>query len=629
MSSRPTVLMVAEKPSIADAIANALGRGNKDTFKRGSTPIHEFTAQFRGQNAFIKVTSVTGHVYSTDFPREFQSWGAVEPEELFGAPIFRKVESQGVERQLRSEGKNVDYLVLWLDCDREGENICFEVMDIVCPNMKRMPENHQQVYRAHFSAITPSDIQKAMGNLGEPNFHESEAVNARQELDLKVGVAFSRFQTMFFQNKYGDLDSSVLSYGPCQTPTLFFTVDRYDDITSFSPERFWRIKLGVRVEGSGREIFFNWGRKQVFDMEVCSCLMRTMRRRAGAGDENDNGDEEEERKGGGGGDKRSKNNNSGTMRALVTHVRKKNTKQSRPLPLNTVEYLKTASKRLGIGPHQAMRVAEHLYLSGYISYPRTESTAYPDSMDLRGLVDSLGFHVEEYNNPRPGVDMGDHPPITPVARFHGDGEEGAVYHLICTNLLASISPDARFENTHVTAVLGDEVFTLHSKRLISPGFLVHFGHGGYEEEGEDDYGEEEKGFGDDDDDATIVQSIEVDWEEGMEVEVTSCRLDEGQTKPPSLLSEAELIGKMERNGIGTDASIATHIQNICNRNYVSLERGRRLSPTTLGIVLIHGYLLIDPDLVFPQVRSAIEKVLSFPINNFFGMRFNYFIHFKI
>jgi DNA topoisomerase-3 len=78
-----------------------------------------------------KVTSVAGHVYSVHFPQQFQSWESVDPLELFRAPIVRKAGKGSVVRHLAAKANGVDVLVLWMDCDREGENINFLRSSIV------------------------------------------------------------------------------------------------------------------------------------------------------------------------------------------------------------------------------------------------------------------------------------------------------------------------------------------------------------------------------------------------------------------------------------------------------------------------------------------------------------------
>lgn len=76
-------------------------------------------------------------------------------------------------------------LIIWTDCDREGENIGFEIMD-VC----KMIKPDLQIYRAKFSEITSVSVYRALQNLGQPNKNISDAVDVRQELDLRIGIFF-------------------------------------------------------------------------------------------------------------------------------------------------------------------------------------------------------------------------------------------------------------------------------------------------------------------------------------------------------------------------------------------------------------------------------------------------------
>lgn len=267
-----------------------------------------------------------------------------------------------------------------------------------------------------------------------------------------MGVAFSRFQTKYFQGKYGDLDSTLVSYGPCQTPTLGFCVQRHDEIQSFSPEKFWYV--GASVAKDGVNVSLEWDRGRLFDQEVAHVFLHLVGETGGV---------------------------------TVDKVQKSEQRRTKPTALNTVEMLKEASKVLGMGPAQTMSCAERLYLSGYLSYPRTESTAYPESFDVQGALAMQASHpiwgdyvkgllAEGVARPRAGVDAGDHPPITPVraldpAEYGGD--QGRLYELVTRHFLATLSHDARFLQTKVllSSVCG-ETFTVSGKIMIDPGYLA-------------------------------------------------------------------------------------------------------------------------------------------------------------
>lgn len=259
MSSPPLVVMVAEKPMLATAIGKILSKGSATQRKgfNGACSVSEWMGEFQGRRgsplhsrfgegsegwwllaARFKMTSTCGHVMTTDFPPKFNNWERTDPVELFRAPVEKKEATPKLRMPafLESEAKGAEALVLWLDCDKEGENICFEVVDSVERVMKRPASGRflDVVWRAKFSAIADKDIWAAMNSLGRPNQNQSLSVDARQELDLRIGCAFTRFQTRYFQGKFGDLDSSLISFGPCQTPTLGFCVERHDAIQSFT-----------------------------------------------------------------------------------------------------------------------------------------------------------------------------------------------------------------------------------------------------------------------------------------------------------------------------------------------------------------------------------------------------------
>lgn len=123
-------------------------------------------------------------------------------------------------------------LILWLDCDREGEAIAFEVIDL-CREVNKDIE----IRRAQFSAITQKDIQRAIQNLKDPNkflaevrlndfftylSHHLKAVEGRQEIDLRVGAAFTRFQTLLLKPRFKDISSAPIRY-----PYNFATILNY------------------------------------------------------------------------------------------------------------------------------------------------------------------------------------------------------------------------------------------------------------------------------------------------------------------------------------------------------------------------------------------------------------------
>jgi len=346
-------------------------------------------------------------------------------------------------------------MALWLDCDKEGENICFEVLDICrrnIPNSRR-----QRVFRAKFSSIAKKDLQAAFEGLkSEPSYSESVSVDARQVMDLKIGVAFSRYQTQYFAHMLKDSGVHMITYGPCQTPTLGFCVDQAEKIKKFIPEPFWTIEAVIGGQG-GKSHALKWVRGKMYDRTVATIIHARI---------------------------------ASQSSAEVVSVVKSQQVQGKPQGLNTVKMLKVASKTFGMSAHDTMRVAEHLYLRGFVTYPRTESTTYSANFNFKEILAQHQAHPDWGGyasgllrggmvKPRKGVDAGDHPPITPVKAADRDqlrDNEWRLYNFIARNFLASISQDAVYDQIKVQFKVSnkngtDEFFKLKGSVLVDQGFL--------------------------------------------------------------------------------------------------------------------------------------------------------------
>eukprot|EP00268_Persea_americana_P023586 TRINITY_DN23151_c0_g1_i5.p1 TRINITY_DN23151_c0_g1~~TRINITY_DN23151_c0_g1_i5.p1 ORF type:complete len:712 (+),score=128.06 TRINITY_DN23151_c0_g1_i5:130-2265(+) len=570
--SRPIrVLNVAEKPSVAKAVAGILSRNRGLRVRDGRSRynrIFEFEYTIRSQACHMLVTSVTGHLMELDFDERYRKWYSCDPSDLYSAPVRKHVPQDKVDikRCLEEEARKCQWLILWLDCDREGENIAFEVVE-VCTAVN----HHLNIWRARFSALIDREIHEAVQNLVRPNQLFADAVDARQEIDLRIGASFTRFQTMLLKDAFvldfaGDEKNLVLSYGPCQFPTLGFVVERFWEIQSHEPEEFWTINCShTSNEGIAT---FNWMRGHMFD-HTCAVIIYEMCVEEPT--------------------------------ATVTRVRNQEKLKYPPYPLSTIELQKRASRYFRMSSEHTMKVAEELYQAGFISYPRTETDGFSVNTDLHAIVREQqghplwGSYAQQLLDPESGLwrnpgsgghDDKAHPPIHPTKFSTGESrwsqDHNRLYELVVRHFLACVSQPAVGAETTVEIDIAGELFSASGRVIVAKNYL-------------DVYRFESWGG-----------SMIPNYLFGQQFVPTSLTLDSGVTRPPPLLSEADLLSCMDKAGIGTDATMHDHIKKLLDRFYATKDTNTRFSPTNLGEALVMGYDEMGYELWKPYLRSMME-----------------------
>ncbi|XP_073225379.1 DNA topoisomerase 3-alpha isoform X2 [Cicer arietinum] len=567
-----TVLNVAEKPSVAKSVANILSRNQGLRVRDGRSRynrIFEFNYTIRGQPCHMLFTSVIGHLMELEFEDRYRKWHSCDPADLYHAPVRKSVpeDKKDIKRTLEEEARRCQWLVLWLDCDREGENIAFEVVDVCTA-----ANPHLTIKRARFSALIDREIHQAVQNLVEPNKWFADAVDARQEIDLRIGASFTRFQTMLMKDAFiidtiTDDRNIILSYGPCQFPTLGFVVERYWEIQAHEPEEFWSINCSHRSDEGVAN--FSWGRGHLFDY-TCAVIIYEMC--------------------------------TEEPTATVTNVRQQEKLKYPPHPLSTIELEKRASRYFRMSSEHTMKVAEELYQSGFISYPRTETDNFSSRTDLHAIVQEQQGHPQWgvyaqrlldpeaglWRNPRGGGhDDKAHPPIHPTKFSAGESgwsqDHRKLYELVVRHFLACVSKPAVGAETTVEIDIAGELFSACGRVILEKNYL-------------DVYQYESWG-------GSIIPTYTI----GQQFIPTTLTLDSGVTRPPPPLSEADLLSCMDKEGIGTDATMHDHIKKLLDRFYATKDASMRFTPTNLGEALVMGYDDMGYKLWKPYLRAVMER----------------------
>jgi DNA topoisomerase I len=571
MSDR--LLIITEKDMAARKIADILG-GPVEITRHGSgrQKVSSYSFQWNGRDAVA--IGLRGHVMRTAFPERYKRWSLKNLREIIRDPDFVWVVDGGAQTvtgALRAAAKGASEVIIATDFDREGELIGNEALAILAGDaLKRHPHDDgaarkkrgaeeveppapdddgtphvramlpravvDRHHRVRYSALIAEDVQAAFAKPTTLDFGLAEAARARQDIDLLWGAVLSRFISLA-SYRYG---ASYLSVGRVQTPTLRLIVDRERERRAFVPVPYWEVWADLEREGALLSAGHVHGR---FDSLEAA---------------------------------QSAHSGADEPQATVVLYETRPRAVKPPTPFNTTSLMSAASS-VGVSPSRAMRAAESLYLDGLISYPRTDNTVYPKSLDLNAVAATMTGYApvaeaarmvaarERLTATRGNKRTSDHPPIYPVGvpRGHLEGDEAKVYDLVARRFLATVMDPAEIESQKLEVSIGSERFVARGSRVARPGFLLVY----------DKYSTDR--------DKPLPQV-----EAGDTFVVEGIRLESKQTQPPGRYSQGTLIEKMEDLGLGTKATRADIIQRLYDRTYV---RGNPVEATDLGMALIDAF----------------------------------------
>ena len=620
-------LYIAEKPSVAQEFAKALGLNMKryDGYQESDEAI---------------VTWCVGHLVTMSYPEaydeKYKKWSLATlpfiPEEFKYEVIGSSAKQYRIVAGLLNR-PDVSCIYVCTDSGREGEYI-YRLVE----QMAGVKDKERR--RVWIDSQTEEEILRGIREAKDLSEYDNLCASAylRAKEDYLMGINFSRLLTLRYGNavaNYLHERYAVISVGRVMTCVLGMVVRREREIRAFEKTPFYRVlgKLSLdgapidgewkAVEGSAYyqspKLYKENGFKQREDAQE---LIRVL-------------------------------SQTDPQMATVVSVEKKKETKNAPLLFNLAELQNICSKFFKISPDQTLQIIQELYEKKLVTYPRTDarvlSTAVAKEIhkNIGGLKNIPGVRTfaEEilvngtykniaktrYTNDK---QITDHYAVIPTGQGMGALKSLSelsmkVYEVIVRRFLAIFYPPAVYQKVGLVTQIGDEKFFANFKVLKDPGYLKVMEYSFFKKKKDPDAQTDDAADQDEQEisDAHLLELV-AGLKKGVALPVEGYEIKEGETSPPKrytsgsmvlamenagqLIEDEELRAQIKGSGIGTSATRAEIIAKLVKNKYLALNKKTQvITPTLLGEMIYDVVNASIRSLLNPELTASWEKGLTY------------------
>ncbi len=640
-------LFIAEKPSVAQQFAQALGMIN---VKRGDG--------FLEDERYV-ITWCVGHLVQLSYPEAYdeslKKWSFDTLPFIPGDSEWKYEVGKSTKKQFNVVSKqlnrdDVGTIYVCTDSAREGEYI-YRLVEM----MAQVPSAKEKK-RVWIDSQTNEEILRGIREAKPDSAYDnlSAAAFSRAKEDYLMGINFSRALSLKYSNRIrrelniDRKDKMVVAVGRVMTCVLGMIVKREQEIRAFQKTTFYRI-LGDFDIGEGARITADWkqteGSHKYAPTEIYDGKGFLKQGRAV---------------------EFMKSFMPFPREAVVTSLEKKKETKNPPLLYNLAELQNDCSKMFKISPDETLSIAQELYEKKLTTYPRTDarvlSTAVSKeiSKNIKGIsgyepVQECAHEIlasGSYKNIAKTryVDdkkIADHYAIIPTGQGQKEYQSlkplaKKVYELICRRFLAIFYPPAVYQKISLSIECNGETFSASSRALKDEGYLkvANVRRSGADAGNGDNSGTDASpdsnaigdndASGNQDSDGNQNSNLSdalLKLKKGQTLNLLTLSVKEGETSPPkrytsgsmilamenagNLIEDEDLRAQIKGAGIGTSATRAGILTKLVDDKYVSLQKKTQvLSPTKLGEHIAYYVKISIPHLLNPKLTASWEMGLS-------------------